>query len=102
MSCALIVAAAQSISAQTFDINGQSQPSPAAAHKKGARQAAPGARAAQGIGWGASIQVARVARAAQDAMRRGAYAQAADFAQRAANALCPPGSPGRESDIPHL
>jgi tetratricopeptide (TPR) repeat protein len=85
MGCALLLAGT-SLAGQTFDINGQSQPSPAAPHKKGQKQAAPGARAAQGIGWGASIQVARVARAAQDAMRRGNYGQAADFAQRAANA----------------
>ncbi|HLK34348.1 MAG TPA: tetratricopeptide repeat protein, partial [Terriglobales bacterium] len=85
MACALLCAGATGLSAQTFDINGQSQPSPAA-HKKGQKAAAPWARAPQGIGWGASIEVARVARAAQDAMRRGEYAKAADFAQRAANA----------------
>ena len=81
VACALFLAATISLKAQTFQINGQSQPSPAAPHKKGQKQTAP-----QGIGWGASIQVARVARAAQDAMRRGDYAKAAEYAQRAANA----------------
>ena len=85
IACAILLAATKS-PAQTFDVNGQSQPSPGAPHKKGQKQAAPWARSQQGIGWGASIQVARVARAAQDAMRRGEYSQAADFAQRAANA----------------
>ncbi|HTM89977.1 MAG TPA: tetratricopeptide repeat protein [Terriglobales bacterium] len=82
VACALLFVGTTTLPAQTFEINGQSQPSPAAPHKKGQRQVP----ASQGIGWGASIQVARVARAAQDAMRRGDYAQAADFAQRAANA----------------
>ena len=86
IACALFLAATGSLPAQTFQINGQGQPSPAAPRKKGEKPAASGTRASQGIGWGASIQVARVARAAQDAMRRGDYAQAADFAQRAANA----------------
>ena len=86
VACALFFAATKNLAAQTFEINGQSQPSPAARHKKGQKPGAPWARAPQGIGWGASIQVARVARAAQDAMRRGDYAQAAEYAQRAANA----------------
>jgi len=86
LACALFFAGTH-VAAQTFDINGQTQPSPAAPQKKGQKRAAPGAHpSSQGIGWGASIQVARVARAAQDAMRRGNYAQAVDFAQRAANA----------------
>lgn len=85
---------------QTFEINGQStqssKPSPARPAKKSAPRSAPSgksagqpapwARESQGIGWGSSIQVSRVARAAQDAMRRGENGKAADFAQRAAQA----------------
>ncbi len=38
------------------------------------------------LGWGSSIEVARQARAAQDAMSRGDYTSAISFAQHAANA----------------
>jgi tetratricopeptide (TPR) repeat protein len=37
------------------------------------------------LGWGSGIEVARKARAAQDAIDRGAYAEATSFAQQAAN-----------------
>src|SRR5882724_254704 len=38
----------------------------------------------QGLGWGSSIDVARQARAAQDALNRGDYAAAMTYAQQAA------------------
>ena len=82
----LIVAianAAQTL-AQTFDVNGQtsstSSPTPS---KKGA-----GGRANDetGMGWGASIEVAREARAAQTALQHGDARGATEHAQRAVNA----------------
>ena len=39
-----------------------------------------------GIGWGNSIEVGRLSRAAEEALKRGNYAAAADYAQRALNA----------------
>jgi tetratricopeptide (TPR) repeat protein len=65
------------LSAQTFEVNkGQNAP----ADKK--QNAAPG----EGLGWGSSIEVARQARAAQDALQRGDYAAAANYAEHAAHA----------------
>ncbi len=75
--------------AQTYEINGQqpqSQASPADSNsraKKGQQQATGGDN---GIGWGSSIEVGRLARAAEDALRRGNPSAAADYAQRAVNA----------------
>ncbi len=77
----LLVATASA--AQTFDVNGQtSSPSPAPAKK----QAAPTASSDTGMGWGASIEVAREARAAQTALQHGDPSDATLHAQRAANA----------------
>ena len=78
----LLAAAAR---AQTFEINGQQSQ---AAQKSGAKQKK-GAQATSGensIGWGSSIEVGRLARAAEDALRRGNPSAAADYAQRAVNA----------------
>ena len=77
--------------AQTYEINGQqpqAQPSPA---NPGGKQTKgqPSAQAGNGdngIGWGSSIEVGRLARAAEDALRRGNPSLAADYAQRAVNA----------------
>ena len=88
LSC-LLIAGVRSAQAQTFEINGQSkQPSPASpkSGKKPGGKAAPSANAQGSIGWGSSIEVSRIARAAQDAARRGDAAQAADYAERAAKA----------------
>jgi tetratricopeptide (TPR) repeat protein len=73
--------------AQTYDINGQGSSAPNNQNTK-----APPASAQQGnsgengtgFGWGASIDVARQARAADDALKRGDYAAAVSFAERAA------------------
>ena len=79
------------VHAQTYEINGQqpqSQPSPAnpgATGKKG-QQSAQANNGETGIGWGSSIEVGRLARAAEDALRRGNPSAAADYAQRAVNA----------------
>jgi tetratricopeptide (TPR) repeat protein len=72
--------------AQTFDVNGQS--TPASDNAKKSRGAKKGATAASdsGMGWGSSIEVARQARAAQQALDKGNYRAAADYAERAAKA----------------
>ena len=78
--------------AQTFEINGQqpqSQTAPAkpgAKQKKGQASTQNNAGGESGIGWGSSIEVGRLARAAEDALKHGKPAQAADYAQRAVNA----------------
>ena len=79
--------------AQTFEINGQqSQPSRhfaewrATAGEEERTSGAENASSDNGIGWGSSIEVGRLARAAEDALRRGNPAGAADYAQRAVKA----------------
>ena len=71
---------------QTFEINGQgatasNTPKKSRAAKKGSTPSAD-----TGMGWGSSIEVARQARAAQQALDKGNYRAAADFAERAAKA----------------
>src|SRR5262245_57893999 len=56
--------------AQTFDVNGSPQ--------------SPQPESGSGFGWGSSIDVARKARAAEDALKRGEYAIAANYADQAA------------------
>ena len=69
---------------QTFEV----KPSTPAASGKKQKPGSPGSAAApsQGLGWGSSIEVARQARAAQDALKKGNYTAAAEFAERAAKA----------------
>jgi tetratricopeptide (TPR) repeat protein len=76
--------------AQTFEINpssGTPSKSPNKSAKKSSnappRQAAP---AENGIGWGSGIEVARDARAAQQALQKNDYSSAVNYATRAANA----------------
>ena len=75
--------------AQTFEINGQQPQSapakPGAKQKKG-QQSAQTSSGENGIGWGSSIEVGRLARAAEDALKHGNPTAAADYAQRAVNA----------------
>ncbi|HEY1265337.1 MAG TPA: tetratricopeptide repeat protein [Terriglobales bacterium] len=66
-SCVLAVAAA----GQTFDVKGQ-----------GGKQSGSG----NNLGWGSGIEVARQARAAQDALKQNDYASAASHAEAAAKA----------------
>ena len=85
--CALCFSAA--VEAQTFEINGQSPE--ASVQSPNAKQQKKGQQAANGpgeneIGWGSSIEVGRLARAAEDALRHGNPGAAADYAQRAVNA----------------
>jgi tetratricopeptide (TPR) repeat protein len=76
--------------AQTFEINPGTASSSQSANKSAKknsnaapRQAAP---AENGIGWGSGIEVARDARAAQQALERNNYSAAVNYAARAANA----------------
>ncbi|MGA2020092.1 MAG: tetratricopeptide repeat protein [Candidatus Sulfotelmatobacter sp.] len=86
--------------AQTYDINGQggtaagsASPGSAAASASNDQKQKASADSAQdsssqgasGLGWGSSIEVARQARAAQDALKRNEYATAVSFAERAAH-----------------
>ncbi|MGE0404739.1 MAG: tetratricopeptide repeat protein [Candidatus Korobacteraceae bacterium] len=74
------------LTAQTFEISPQtgeaapSSPQPGRANRGGSGSSG------QNFGWGSSIEVARQARAAEDALRRGDYGSASMYAQRAANA----------------
>lgn len=75
--------------AQTFEINGQSpQPAQKAPPKnaKAVNKSAAPAGGGNGLSWGTSIDVSRQARAAEQAIKRGDYATAANFAEKAANA----------------
>ncbi|MGA8429647.1 MAG: tetratricopeptide repeat protein [Candidatus Sulfotelmatobacter sp.] len=73
---------------QTYDVNGQGSSSSA----PGNQQKTPASDASQGnssqtdsnLGWGSSIDVARQARAAQDALKRNDYPAAVAYAERAA------------------
>ena len=91
MFCSVVLWAPLALS-QTFEVNGrQSQPSatsPNGAQPR-AKKSAPTAGSSNSeseIGWGSSIEVGRLARAAEDSLRRGNPAQAADYAQRAVTA----------------
>ena len=82
--CALLLSF--SAWAQTFEVDGQqsqSANSPNAKPKKGQQSNATGEN---GIGWGSSIEVSRLARAAEDALRHGNPSAAADYAERAVKA----------------
>jgi tetratricopeptide (TPR) repeat protein len=77
--------------AQTFEVDGQQpQASPNTPQNSPKKKNQPAgqsnAGADNGIGWGSSIEVGRLARAAEDALRRGNPGLAADYAQRAVNA----------------
>jgi tetratricopeptide (TPR) repeat protein len=76
--------------AQTFEINGQSSAPTTAPAKKGKKSSAQGNTSTQrsdtGMGWGSSIEVARQARAAQEALDKGNYAAAMEYATRATRA----------------
>jgi len=61
---------------QTFEVNGASNNS----NKSDQKQQS----TSQGLGWGSSIDVARQARAADDALRKGDYGAATNYAQKAA------------------
>jgi tetratricopeptide (TPR) repeat protein len=79
-----VLLAATAGSAQTFEVNGQTSSSTSPAPAK--KQSGPPTSNETGMGWGASIEVAREARAAQTALQHGDAAGATAHAQRAVNA----------------
>jgi len=66
------------MAAQTFEVNGQGNSSPQKQTESGSSQNG------SNLSWGASIQVARQARAADAALKRNDYVAAIQFAQQAA------------------
>ena len=92
-SLIVAVSLAGAAAAQTFEIGKQPAPSPNAPKstaKKGKQGRGKSSAASQessgGIGWGSSIEVGRMARAAQQALAHHNYAAAADYARRAVQA----------------
>ncbi len=69
--------------AQTYDVNGHGDTSPPGNTQQNT-PANEGSKGGSDLGWGSSIDVARQARAAQDALKRNDYAAAVSFAERAA------------------
>ena len=87
----LIIALLDCALGQTFEVNGQgNSPSTPSSQKQktppppAATPAASSDQGSSGLGWGSSIEVARQARAAQDALKRNDYAAAVSYAERAA------------------
>src|SRR5205809_6817820 len=75
--------------AQTFSVEGQQpelQKKQSGKAPKGPTGKSAAPSASNGIGWGSSIEVGRMARAAQQALKKRDYAAASNFAQRAVNA----------------
>jgi tetratricopeptide (TPR) repeat protein len=70
---------------QTYDVNHPADKSGAGAQSQSG-PASDGSQSGQNLGWGSSIEVARQARAAEDAVNRGDYAAAVSYAEHAANA----------------
>src|SRR3954470_14179902 len=81
----LILCAPLAVSAQTFDVH-SSQASPAAPKDRKKQSSGPAAGSQNSIGWGSSIEVGRQSRAAEDSLKRGNFAAAANYAKRAADA----------------
>ncbi len=92
--CSLLaVCSAALATAQTFEIGGEQQQNASTSNentRKNAKSDQKAAKSEQGaggeLGWGSSIEVGRNARAAEDALRRGNPAAAADFAAHAVKA----------------
>ena len=78
--------------AQEFSLGGQSSPQQKNAPQKGKKgkqqksSAAEAQPSSSGMGWGSSIEVGRNARAAEQALAKGNYAAAMNFAQRVVQA----------------
>jgi tetratricopeptide (TPR) repeat protein len=73
--------------AQTYDVNGRSSSTPSGQNSGASTPDSPQDNSNQnGFGWGSSIEVARQARAAQDALKRNDYTAAVAYAERAAKA----------------
>jgi len=69
---------------QTYDLQGPAKDSSSRKQEQSNTENS-NTQTQSGFGWGAGIEVARKAHAAQDAINRGAYADAVSFAQQAAN-----------------
>ncbi|HWR15807.1 MAG TPA: tetratricopeptide repeat protein [Terriglobales bacterium] len=82
-NCSLLALAFVTANAQTFEIGGQQQAQPAQNSRKGA---AASSNSSGGIGWGSSIEVGRMARAAETALKNGDTSGAANYAERAVKA----------------
>jgi len=85
-SCIVLLlgfAAATFATAQTYDLSGQAG-TPASEPQSYHQKAASSSDGSTNLGWGSSIDIARQARAAQDALKRNDYAAAVSFAERAA------------------
>ncbi len=80
--CLLVIGLVGSLRGQTYSVG--SPATPPAAPAKG--KAAPAPSAGQSLGFGSNIENARLARAAELALKQHEYVQALDFAQRAARA----------------
>ena len=78
---------AQLARGQTFEVNGQQQQPNTSQQqtKRGGKGAKPSGEGG-GLGFGNSIEVARSARAAEQALKRGNYAEAVNFSQKAVQA----------------
>ena len=73
--------------AQTFEVGPQNAPANPQQKKKSSKsEKSPTAEEPPSIGWGAGLEVAREARAAQDALRNQHYVDASNHAERAAKA----------------
>jgi tetratricopeptide (TPR) repeat protein len=79
-----MVAFACSLGAQTYKVGSGSPETPQA--NPGQTPSAQTSSANKSLGWGSNIQNARLARAAESALKDGNYAAAVDYAQRAAKA----------------
>jgi tetratricopeptide (TPR) repeat protein len=85
----LLLMTGMNLPAQTFEISPQNPPpnksktKTAEKPKASPKAAAPSSQG--GIGWGSGIETARGARAAQEAIKRGDYNAAVEYATRAAN-----------------
>jgi tetratricopeptide (TPR) repeat protein len=84
----LIVAFACSLGAQTYKVGSGSTETPPSPNQTPSAQnsSAQTSSANKSLGWGSNIQNARLARAAESALKDGNYAMAVDYAQRAAKA----------------
>ena len=84
LACAtmiIVLGGCVSLSGQTFEVGSQDKNPPNKQKQKGAgRTQSPEG----GMGWGTSIEVAREARAAREALNRGDYRSAMSYASRAA------------------
>lgn len=81
----LVLAVTCSVQGQTYQV-GPATPPPPAPQKPSQRPAQAPATAAPQLGWGSNIQDARLARAAELALKEGKHGLAVNYAQRAAQA----------------